>query len=274
MEQISLSSVLIDRNIDPSATKLYRHSYGVSEVWEQGATAFLLFSSLQSVGVFGPKLRFLAHFLPEQTKSGRHAARFLGVTQILSEPRLYDGLTPPLKEIAAVDPFLDMSKAPQIVEQKWQPAPEDDPLSEVLLIDMGTPRRPIWAERNISVLAGAPEAADAISLGYVESRSLRLHIGFERRAMPAELVKAARGFTCEGCDLDAETRYGKRLASRVIEAHHRRPIAELSEGTRRVSVDDFFVLCATCHRLIHGLPDVSDLQALRDAVAGKFRPAD
>jgi 5-methylcytosine-specific restriction protein A len=62
-------------------------------------------------------------------------------------------------------------------------------------------------------------------------------------------------------------RYGP-VAVGLIEAHHLRPISSLEEGvpvTYNVATD-FAVLCPNCHRIIHRMPDPSDLAALRGLV--------
>lgn len=101
---------------------------------------------------------------------------------------------------------------------------------------------------------------------FFETREVRKHVSYESRCMPPEAVKAARGLVCEACGLDAEKRYGRKLASRVIEAHHLTPRSEIPDEGRMVTTDDFRVLCASCHRLIHGLNRLDDLEPLRKLV--------
>lgn len=97
-----------------------------------------------------------------------------------------------------------------------------------------------------------------------EERKYRAHRRIERNRKAAELVKRHHGTTCQCCNLSFPHRYGS-VGDGFIEVHHLVPIAELAEGTK-VSysiASDFAVLCANCHRMIHRMPDTSDVAALR-----------
>jgi 5-methylcytosine-specific restriction protein A len=62
-------------------------------------------------------------------------------------------------------------------------------------------------------------------------------------------------------------RYGS-IGKGFIEAHHLKPISKLEEGVA-VTYDvaeDFAVLCANCHRMIHKSDDPSDLNKFRAIV--------
>jgi HNH endonuclease len=65
------------------------------------------------------------------------------------------------------------------------------------------------------------------------------------------------------CNINFEDIYGI-LGKEFIEAHHLRPIAQLTGD--RVQLDvrtDFTVLCSNCHSMIHGLDDPSNLKLLK-----------
>ena len=67
---------------------------------------------------------------------------------------------------------------------------------------------------------------------------------------------------CQAYDLDFPSRSGK-IGKGYIEAHHLKLISTLEEGvvvTFNVK-DDFAVLCANCHRVIHRTDDPSDLDS-------------
>lgn len=51
---------------------------------------------------------------------------------------------------------------------------------------------------------------------------------------------------CEVCDFDFDEKYGVEY----IEAHHKKPIADLDDETT-TKLDDIALLCANCHRAIH-----------------------
>lgn len=89
------------------------------------------------------------------------------------------------------------------------------------------------------------------------------HLRIERNLGNARRVKEALGLVCEGCGLDAEAAFGKDLAMSCIEAHHKIPVSETPEGGRTVTISDFAVLCAICHRLIHRLKQPDDLAGLK-----------
>lgn len=100
-----------------------------------------------------------------------------------------------------------------------------------------------------------------------EQRQYKLHRKIERQAGVSERVKQIKGYVCEACSFRFEDYYGP-LGAQFIEAHHRRPLGSLAQGQRvayRLDTD-FLVLCANCHRMIHRMPDTSDVEALRQLI--------
>lgn len=85
-----------------------------------------------------------------------------------------------------------------------------------------------------------------------EKRTLRLHFRVERNQKLAHLAKEAHGYICEICSFDFQSVYGD-LGAKYIEAHHLTPLHELppDKPIRLSPQDDFAVLCANCHRMIH-----------------------
>ena len=71
------------------------------------------------------------------------------------------------------------------------------------------------------------------------------------------------GARCEGCALDLHRIYPDHWEG-LIEAHHKRPLSQAPREGEQLSVDDFALLCPTCHRLIHrmGCPDLPRFVAL------------
>jgi predicted HNH restriction endonuclease len=57
--------------------------------------------------------------------------------------------------------------------------------------------------------------------------------------------------SCEACEFDFEKRYGERGRG-FIEAHHTRPVAMLTEGSK-TKLEELALLCANCHRMIHSV---------------------
>lgn len=67
------------------------------------------------------------------------------------------------------------------------------------------------------------------------------------------------GYKCGCCGLAHED----AVRSAIFEVHHKSPYAE-DFGTRKVKLTDLAVLCANCHRMIHQMPDLSDINGLRE----------
>ncbi len=55
---------------------------------------------------------------------------------------------------------------------------------------------------------------------------------------------------CSVCNFDFEKRYGER-GHRYMEAHHLRPISQLSPKGETTSMKDLALICANCHRMVH-----------------------
>jgi 5-methylcytosine-specific restriction protein A len=111
------------------------------------------------------------------------------------------------------------------------------------------------------------EMPPSVAGSLVEKRRYRLHLRIERAVGASRKAKKYHGTRCQGCDTKLSERYGP-VAAGLIEAHHLRPISSLEEGvpvTYNVATD-FAVLCPNCHRIIHRMPDPSDLAALRGLV--------
>jgi 5-methylcytosine-specific restriction protein A len=97
-----------------------------------------------------------------------------------------------------------------------------------------------------------------------EKRQYVLHKKIERNGTAAKAAKKHHGTVCQACDLDFFARYGD-IGQGFIEAHHLTPISTLIEGVavQYNVAEDFAVLCANCHRMIHRTDDPSDLIAFR-----------
>ncbi|WP_080572841.1 MrcB family domain-containing protein [Sphingobium yanoikuyae] len=89
------------------------------------------------------------------------------------------------------------------------------------------------------------------------------HIRIERNRALVNEVKKRKGCQCEACGFSFSSKYSS-IGDSFIEAHHKVPIASLRDNKVALDPDnDFVVLCANCHRMIHRMPDVSDVDALR-----------
>ncbi len=68
----------------------------------------------------------------------------------------------------------------------------------------------------------------------------------------ARQVKTTHGYRCRGCQIDLARAY-PGLGTEFIEAHHLKPLSEAPPEGIQLTVNDFTVLCPTCHRVIHRL---------------------
>ena len=74
------------------------------------------------------------------------------------------------------------------------------------------------------------------------------------RGLRAKALARARRrsgtLSCEGCGRVEFVELGA-VAEAEFEAHHRSPLADSGDASRKARVDDLAVLCAGCHRVIH-----------------------
>ena len=90
-----------------------------------------------------------------------------------------------------------------------------------------------------------------------ERKKYRRHRSIERNPNTSKEVKKARGYVCEACGFDFKEFYGNlslnKKGETYIEAHHLTPLSNLPEGKalKFNPKEDFRVLCANCHRMVH-----------------------
>lgn len=80
----------------------------------------------------------------------------------------------------------------------------------------------------------------------------------ERSSTARKLALMNYGNTCECCRISFED----NVRASIFEVHHKVPYAENFEA-RHLEASDLAVLCANCHRMIHKMPDVADVESLR-----------
>lgn len=100
------------------------------------------------------------------------------------------------------------------------------------------------------------------------------HKKLEVRLRNHKLARAAKryhGYKCQGCGLIAASSY-VGLNKVIVDAHHLRPLSQAPREGTDLTVEDFAVLCPTCHRVIHqlGCPPLAEL---RDAIADWLKKA-
>jgi predicted HNH restriction endonuclease len=99
----------------------------------------------------------------------------------------------------------------------------------------------------------SPEGAKKLVKHYQRERDS----GLSRDAKTA-FAKANGGkLFCQACGVEPLKLYGVE----VIEAHHRIPLSKSEEG-RVTEIADLIMLCPSCHRAVHRIPDC-DCEALK-----------
>jgi 5-methylcytosine-specific restriction protein A len=139
--------------------------------------------------------------------------------------------------------------------------PSDQRLSADLLHFIDLYFTLVSRETRLYEQADAEE--DEEGLGAEDLRSLREHKRVERNKKLAARAKRIHGYKCKACGFDFELKYGE-LGRGFIEAHHLTPLAALKG--QKVTLDarnDFTVLCANCHRMIHKTEFVSRVEEFR-----------
>lgn len=104
-----------------------------------------------------------------------------------------------------------------------------------------------------------------------EKQTYRCQNAIERNTRYADKVKKVHGLQCECCNLDFGKQYGE-IGEGFIEVHHIIPLSSLTpESYKAYNIEkDFAVLCPNCHRMIHRLPDPSDLETLKKLTKIRF----
>ena len=276
--------VLLARGVNPARTKLYRHTphpvyRDIAQVrWREGRDRFLSFVTVQqqSAHVFSTGVDWCAHFLAEADPDLGLTARFLGVTRVL-------GPTVPFDDVAPVAGYIPGEAAPERSKDRvatpleWEDGADWGDLSErlVILWGKGARAKAQWAATHpkavvVEVPADSsglpdlepPPVADPAPV--FEWRVWQAHLRAERRGVATRLAKDLHPLVCRGCGLDGGAVFGATLARRCMEAHHLTPVSTMPVAGRMVDpLADFAILCATCHRLIHGIERPDDLEALR-----------
>ncbi|WP_174452088.1 MrcB family domain-containing protein [Azospirillum baldaniorum] len=145
-------------------------------------------------------------------------------------------------------------------------------LEEALSLYAHLKREGGWAaEDNIVEEAEQDQIPNS---GLTQSKTYRQHRTIERDRGHSKEVKRHQGTRCRGCDFEMSDIYGAQ-ADGICDAHHLIPLSTLEDGETVTfdPVNDFAVLCPSCHRAIHRMEDPSDLEALRAALrSGALSP--
>lgn len=136
------------------------------------------------------------------------------------------------------------------------------PMEQALVADLDTM---LALYRHATALGGWSELSDELEDEqegetppdgkdeHLEERRRRvLHGTLERNRTLSRRAKELHGYICKACGFDFEHAYGA-LGRHFIEAHHLTALSALPmTGAVKLSPrNDFTVVCANCHRMIH-----------------------
>lgn len=100
------------------------------------------------------------------------------------------------------------------------------------------------------------------SLTIIERKRLKRSRSIERQGNHRRFIHE-KGFTCEACGWSIGI-HEQDVWGASFELHHLNPFSDLEEGeSRKLGIDDFAVLCASCHKAIHRTEYVSDIETFK-----------
>lgn len=79
------------------------------------------------------------------------------------------------------------------------------------------------------------------------------------------VLAVAGKLCCEACGFDFEAKYGHH-GNGFCEIHHLKPISQMDKG-EVTTLDDMAVVCSNCHRIIHRIDPMPDLQRFKKLIA-------
>lgn len=108
-----------------------------------------------------------------------------------------------------------------------------------------------------AIASGVLSFSESQDINAIEGgRRLVVHLRLERD--PNIVKEAVRrhvrdaGMICKLCILDFSRRYQMGAGEHCLEAHHKFPLS-LRLAASRTNLEDFLVICPSCHRVIHKL---------------------
>ncbi len=100
------------------------------------------------------------------------------------------------------------------------------------------------------------------------NRRLVAHMRLERNHSIVNTLKKERmqqhngRLPCDVCGFDFLAVYGP-IGAGFAEAHHKTSLAGSPKHGRITSLDDFAMVCANCHRMLHRTPELPSIESLR-----------
>lgn len=100
---------------------------------------------------------------------------------------------------------------------------------------------------------------------FEENKKLRHHKLVERNSKLSKRTKEIHGYTCIACGFNFIKKYGE-IGTNYIEAHHLIPFSDLNMKSKVSPKNDMTVLCANCHRMIHRLQNVPNIDEFKKII--------
>lgn len=124
-------------------------------------------------------------------------------------------------------------------------------LSEMLKLYRIAKVRGGTSESIFERLESSESHPDLSKLSLEEKRRYIVHRSIDWNPKLAKAAKQIHGYTCQVCRFNFEREYGE-LGLNYIEAHHLTPLSKiLPEAVKLSPKNDFAVVCANCHKMIH-----------------------
>jgi hypothetical protein len=106
-----------------------------------------------------------------------------------------------------------------------------------------------------AIASGVLSFAESLDINAIEGgRRLVVHLRVERdQSIAKEVVRRHVndiGPVCKLCVLDFSRRYNMEAGEHCLEAHHKSPLSLRLTASRTI-LEDFLVICPSCHRVIH-----------------------
>jgi len=157
-------------------------------------------------------------------------------------------------------------KSPQFLdEQTLRGVRRLSPDSAELIDNLLPPQKPIT---SLWIPTGNPdELIDAEFESFADGMKNSKFVTFyERDPKNRAAAVQIHGYTCKGCHLNFEQRYGS-LGKDYIHVHHIKPVSQYEKPKKIDPVTDLTVLCPNCHAMVHRKKtDTLSVERLRELI--------
>lgn len=121
------------------------------------------------------------------------------------------------------------------------------------------------AETLARIVKKEDPSGDLTSELWEGEKKIYLTTRYERNRKIVKLVKQKRGHSCEVCGFDFGKTYGE-VGEAYIQVHHLKPISSVGRSQPDLK-NDFAVVCANCHVMIHRRAELVSIAAMRAFVS-------